>query len=408
MRHLTGVRLTAALAIAATISTVLEPLSALASTIAQNSSWTVTRPGATQTLRIVAYGDSIFAGYTGATTVARRAGPYVTGEYCAAVTGQNINVARRCQSGGVAQDIYNRINSSTDKAFMADPSTRIVTFEMCGNDYLQARSSFKSSTGTCNYTGLNNALANCKNYTQLAMNVINASAHANTKLKIVSNLYYPGYDADNSFSNCTDAVNGDPANGNRVNMRNLFLPRILESNWWTCKYAEDKGFVCADAFATYMARDYDSNADGEKDADAIRYKSGESLADYQARVLALRTTLRDSNLKLVNNTTSFDYLQSDDTHPTFEGATASTLFTTPSGNNAVLNPTAGPYADGKNQHWNWNGHDRLGWVIDPACPFTLVKCGNGAMETDWLPSGQSRTEPCDDGNTTAGDGCSNT
>ncbi len=391
---------------ALTLFSAMIPVLAEATTIAQNSAWTVTRPGATQTLRVVAYGDSIFAGYTGATTVARRSGPYVTAEYCAALTGQNWNVARRCQSGGVAQDVYNRINSSTDRAFMADASTRVVTFEMCGNDYLQARSSFKSAAGTCNYTGLNNALANCKNYTQLAMDSINNFASANTKMKIVSNLYYPGYDADNSFSTCTDAVNGDPANGFRVNMRNLFLPRLLESNWWTCKYAADKGFVCVDAFANYMARDYDSNADGMKDSDAIRYIAGESLASYQARVLALRSTLRDSNLKLINSTTSVDYLQSDDTHPTFVGATASTFLTTPSGNNPVFFATTGAYADGKNPSWNTNGHDRLGWAIDPACAFALVKCGNGVAETDWLPSGEARTEACDDANTTAGDGCS--
>jgi cysteine-rich repeat protein len=405
MRHASsGARLSAVIS----LSILLAPAAGYATTIAQNSAWTVTRPGATQTLRVVAYGDSIYAGYTGATTIARRAGPYVTAEYCAAVTGQNVNVARRCQSGGVAQDVYNRINSTTDRAFMADASTRIVTFEMCGNDYLQARSSFKSASGTCNYAGLNTALANCKNYTQLAMNSINTYAHANTKLKIVSNLYYPGYNADNSFSTCTDLVNGDPANGFRVNMRNLFLPRLLESNWWTCKYAADKGFVCTDAFATYMARDYDSNGDGIKDADAIRYKAGESLADYQARILALASTLRDSNTKLVNSTSSFDYLQSDDTHPTFEGATAGTLFTTPSGNNGVFHATTGAYADGKNPRWNQNGHDRLGWAINPACPFALVQCGNGVMETDWLPSGDARTEACDDGNAANGDGCSST
>ena len=398
-----GARLTAALTF-----TLLSTLSAHATTIAQNSAWTVTRPGATQTMRIVAYGDSIYAGYTSATNIARRSGPYVAAEYCAALTGQNFNVARRCQSGGVAADIYNRINSTTDRAFMADASTRVVTFEMCGNDYLQARSNFKGSSGTCNYTGLNNALANCKNYTQLAMNSINTHAHANTKLKIVSNLYYPGYDADNSFSTCTDTVNGDPANGFRVNMRKLFLPRLLESNWWTCKYASDKGFVCADAFANFMARDYDSNADGMNDADAIRYKSGESLADYQARVIALQSTLRDSNLKLVSAGSSFDYLQSDDTHPTFEGATANTLFTTPSGNNGVLHATAGAYAGGKNPHWNWNGHDRHGWAINPGCPFVLPSCGNGTIDTDYLPSGAPRTEACDDGNSNQGDGCSNT
>src|SRR5882724_7015540 len=118
---------------------VLTAVEAGATTIAQNSSWTVTRTGATQTLRIVAYGDSIFAGYTSATNIARRAAPYVTGEYCAALLGQNVQIHRRCTSGGVAQDIYNRIHSTTDRAFMQDAATRLVTFEMCGNDYLQAR-----------------------------------------------------------------------------------------------------------------------------------------------------------------------------------------------------------------------------------------------------------------------------
>lgn len=400
-RVIFGARLGAFLAVA-----MLMAIDAGATTIAQNSSWTVTRPGATQTLRIVAYGDSIFAGYTNATTVARRAAPYVAAEYCAALLGQNVQVHRRCQSGGVAQDIYNRINSATDRAFMQDAATRIVTFEMCGNDYLQARSNFKSATGTCNYNGLNNALSNCQTYTQLAMDRINTFAHANTRLKIVANLYYPGFNADNSFSTCTDAVNGDPANGNRVNMQNLFLPRLLESNWWTCKYAEDKGFLCADAFAQYMARDYDSNGDGLIDSDAIRYLPGESLASYQQRVLALRGTLRDANFKLVNTVSSFDYIQSDDTHPTFEGATGLTLITAPGGSNPVFHATAGAYPDGKNPRWNQNGHDRMGFGLNPGCPFVAPNCGNGAIDTEWLPSGTPSTEECDDQNLADGDGCS--
>lgn len=381
---------------------------AQASSIAQNSSWTVTRPGATQTFRIVAYGDSIFAGYTGATTVARRGGPLVTAEYCAATTGQNWNVARRCQSGAVASAIYNRINSSADRAYMADPSTRIVMFEMCGNDYLQARSSFRSASGTCNYTGLQNAGANCRNFTQLAMQNINQFAHPNTQLKIVMNLYYPGFDADNAYSNCTDPVNGDPANGNRVHMRTLFLPLLLESNWWTCKYAEDHGFQCSDAFAQYMARDYDWNNDGQIDSDAIRYISGESLDDYKARILALADTLRDPNFKMLDSVTSVDYMQSDDTHPTFLGPTANTLLTTPSGNIAVHYATDGAYPDGKNPGWNLNGHDRMGWGLDPTCTLAPPVCGNGTIDTEWLPSGTSEVEACDDGNTDDGDGCSST
>jgi cysteine-rich repeat protein len=376
-----------------------------ASTIAQNSAWTVSRPGATQTIRVVAYGDSIFAGYTGATTAARRAAPYVMAEYCAAVTGQNVNVTRRCQSGAVASGIYDRIHSTTDRAFMQDASTRIVTFEMCGNDYLQGALELQAPGRSLQLHRMNTAFTNCKNFTQLAMTDINTFAHPNTKLKIVSNLYYPGFNADNSFSTCTDAVNGDPANGNHVNMQKLFLPRIAESNWWVCKLAADNGFLCADSFAMYMARDYDSNGDGQNDSDQIRWRAGESLDDYKARIVAAAPLLRDANFKLVTSVSSFDYIQSDDTHPTFEGATASTFLTTPGGSNPVFFASAGPYPDGKNIHWNQNGHDRMGWGLDPACPFVAPKCGNGAMDTSWLPSGTASVEQCDDGNTTDGDGC---
>jgi lysophospholipase L1-like esterase len=255
--------------------TLLFAITADASTIAQNSAWRVTRPGATQTFRVVAYGDSIFAGYTSATQIARRAGPLVNAEYTAALMGQNVDVRRRCQSGAVASGIYSRINSGTDRAFMQDAATRMVMFEMCGNDYLQARSSFRGAAGTCNYSGLQTAGNNCKNFTELAMQNINQFAHANTQVKLVMNLYYPGFNADNGYSACTDLVNGDPGNGNRVHMQTLFLPLLAESNWWTCHYAEQYGFECADAFALYMARDYDSNSDGINDSDAIRYLKGE-------------------------------------------------------------------------------------------------------------------------------------
>ncbi len=383
---------------------VLTAVEARATTIAQNSSWTVTRTGATQTLRVVAYGDSIFAGYTGTSSICRRAEPLVTGEYSAALSGQNWIIHRRCQSGAVASGIFSRMTSATDKAFMQDASTRIVMFEMCGNDFLQARSNFKSSTGTCNYSGLDTAASNCRSFTQQAMDFINTTANANTKLKIVMNLHYPGYDADNALSGCTDSTTGQ-----KVNMQDLFIPRLLESNWNTCNYAAQKGFICSDAFAEFMARDYDSNADGQLDSDAIRYIQGESLANYKVRVIALRSTLRDAKFHLINSTTSFNYLQSDDTHPSFEGATASTNLglTTPTGNVTVLNPTTGAYPDGKNPHWNQNGHDRSGWGINPGGSLTPEKCGNGiSNETSWLPSGTAVVEGCDDGNTTAGDGCS--
>src|SRR5689334_3950844 len=179
---------------------------ASANTITQNTSWTINRSGASTTYRVVGYGDSIYAGYHGSlSNVARRAAPWADGEYMSALWGSNIEVIRRCKSGALASDIYNN-KIVAEKSYMQDAKTRVVTFEMCGNDGLQARSSFAGQSGTCDYTPLNNALNNCTTYQQNAMTFINANANANTKVKVIANLYYPGYAADNALSNCTDAT----------------------------------------------------------------------------------------------------------------------------------------------------------------------------------------------------------
>ena len=44
----------------------------MASTLNQNVSWTIDRAGTTAKYRVVAYGDSIYAGYTGSTVSAAR------------------------------------------------------------------------------------------------------------------------------------------------------------------------------------------------------------------------------------------------------------------------------------------------------------------------------------------------
>jgi len=143
--------------------------------------------------------------------------------------GTDIEVVRRTKSGAVASDIYsNKIVG--EKSYMQATSTRIVAFEMCGNDFLQARSNF-------------------------------------------ANTY---------------------------------------------------GFKCIDDFAQYMGADYDSNGDSQSDSDALRYVQGESEADYVTRIsVTLRSTIRDANTHFVNASTSYDYIQSDDTHPTYYGSATS-------------------------------------------------------------------------------------
>ncbi|MGJ7901190.1 SGNH/GDSL hydrolase family protein [Lysobacter sp. 1R34A] len=339
--------------------------SGMASTLNQNVSWTVDRPATTTKYRVVAYGDSIFAGYNGSiSNAARYSAPTVDAEYLSARWNVDVESIRRAKSGAVARDVYeNKIVA--DRSYMQAASTRVVSFEMCGNDGLQARTAFKEQTGTCNYSGLDAAVSSCRTYVAAAMDYINANAHANTKLKVISNLYYPGYNADNVQSSCRDA-----ATGQTVNMRDRFLPAIAKMNYWMCEYARQKGFQCADSFAQYMGADYDSNGDGQIDSDALRYVAGESEASYINRTaVTLRATLRDANTKFVSSSSSFDYIQSDDTHPTYTGGTVSAgLWGGSTGTGA---PRYSSFTNGRSPIWNQYGHERMGWalsVYQPASP----------------------------------------
>ncbi|NUO74604.1 hypothetical protein LVB77_12325 [Lysobacter sp. 5GHs7-4] len=338
---------------------------AMASTLNQNVSWTIDRAGTSTKYRVVAYGDSIFAGYNGSiSNAARYSAPTVDGEYLSARWNADIESIRRAKSGAVARDVYeNKIVA--ERSYMQAATTRVVSFEMCGNDGLQARSAFKSQTGTCDYSGLDAAVNSCKTYVSAAMDYINANAHANTRLKVISNLYYPGYNADNVQSSCRDA-----GTGQTVNLRDRFLPAMAKMNYWMCEYARQKGFQCADSFAQYMGADYDSNGDGAIDSDALRYVAGETEASYIARTsVTLRPTLRDANTKFVSSSSSFDYIQSDDTHPTYTGGTVSAgLWGGSTGSGA---PRYASFTNGRSPIWNQYGHERMGWalsVYNPASP----------------------------------------
>jgi lysophospholipase L1-like esterase len=335
---------------------------AYANTLNQNVSWTIDRAGTATRYRVVAYGDSIYAGYNGsAVNAAKYAATTVQAEYLSTFWNADVENVRRTKSGAVASDVYNN-KIVAEKSYMQASSTRVVTFEMCGNDGLQARSSFKSQTGTCDYSVLTNAENNCRTYVARAMDFVNANAYAGTRVKIVSNLYYPGYNADNVQSSCTDA-----STGARVNMRSTFLPSLARMNYWMCEYARQKGFVCADNFAQYMGADYDSNGDGMVDSMALRYVAGESETAYVARITGtLRATLRDANAHFVSASSSYDYIQSDDTHPTYSGGTVTAgLFGGTTGSGA---PRYTSFPGGKNSIWNQFGHERMGWLLSLLTP----------------------------------------
>ena len=337
---------------------------AVANTLNQNVSWTINRANTTAKYRVVAYGDSIFAGYNGSTyNVARYSAPTVDAEYLSALLNADIESVRRTKSGAVASDIYNN-KIVAERSYMQASTTRMVMFEMCGNDALQARSSFKGQTGTCNYGVLTTAEANCKRYVGLAMDYMNWYAYAGIKAKVVANLYYPGYAADNVQSSCRDATTGTT-----VNLRDRFLPVLVRMNYWICQLALEKGFWCIDNFAQYMGSDYDTNGDGKIDSDALFFVAGESEASYVTRITStLKSTLRDANTHIVSSTSSYDYIQSDNTHPTYTGGTVSAgLFGSGSGSGA---PRYTSFPNGKSPIWNQLGHERMGWGLKIANPVT--------------------------------------
>ena len=335
---------------------------AAASTLNQNASWTIDRAGTATKFRSVAYGDSIYAGYNGSvTSAAKYAAPTVNAEYLSAQWGTDIESVRRTKSGAVASDIYNN-KIVAERSYMQASNTRVVTFEMCGNDALQARSSFKGQTGTCNYSGLAAAENSCRTYVGAAMDFINANAYPGVKLKVISNLHYPGYATDTAQSSCRDATTGAT-----VKMQDKFLPAVARMNFMMCDLARQKGFTCADSFAQYMAADYDANGDGRIDSDALRYVAGESEASYVTRITStLRSTIRDSNTHFVSASSSYDYIQSDDTHPTYNGGTVTSgLFGSSTGSGAAR---FGTISGGKNPIWNQYGHERTGWAVSTYNP----------------------------------------
>jgi hypothetical protein len=343
---------------------------AIASTIAQNVSWTIDRPGTSTKYRIVAYGDSVYAGYKGSISeVAIYSAPTVDGEYASWEWESDVETIRRTKSGAKAGDVY-RSKIVDDKSYMQDPSTRIVTFEMCGNDALNARADFSGQDGTCDYSRLDGALEKCTYFVERAMVFINANAHSNVARKIVTNLYYPGYDADDVQTDCNDQGTGQP-----VNKQDVFLPMLLRMNWRMCDFAMQYGFECNDAFADFMGADYDSNDDNRKDSKALRWKEGESEEAYVQRIsVTLRETVRDPNMHFTTSQRSFDYIQSDDTHPTYQGGEVDLGTFGGSGegdSEPRFTDTQLDRRRGKNPVWKKFGHERMGLGLanfNPSAP----------------------------------------
>jgi lysophospholipase L1-like esterase len=248
------------------------------------------------------YGDSIAAGYCGIfcrnDSLTVRYGRHVANARDARVTYQG-----KAVSGEVMSQIAGRVVADTTLG-----SADYITIEGCGNDFLNARSTYRDSSNCAVETPLANALATCKTQVVRALTDIAARRKAGSVVQVMA-LYYPGVNSDK----------GRICNG--MSHFDIFLDYIAEANWFTCNEAWKRGFKCMDGLAAFNAADFDTTLDADTAVDAAQLRMSQAVdannfAGYYSRLYESRAVITDANTKRTSSTTTVDYLLSDDTHPT--------------------------------------------------------------------------------------------
>jgi lysophospholipase L1-like esterase len=263
--------------------------------------------GTSTTTRVsVALGDSIVAGYCG---LFCRLDSYGVLHAQAVANGLDAQVdfRGRAQSGEIMSQIASRVASNVTNIRAAD----YIVLEGCGNDFLNARNTYRGQANCNDETALATALDACNTNMVRALNTIAANKKANAKVRVMF-LYYPG-------------LNDDRARTCGANRHfDIFLDYLLEAGWTTCNEAWKRGFECIDGLAAFNAADVDTNLDTDTlvDASQIRINratDADNFPAYYDRVQPQRAVMTDANVKRITATTTADYLQGDNVHPTTAG-----------------------------------------------------------------------------------------
>ena len=265
--------------------------------------------GSSTTTRVVTtFGNSIAAGFCG---VFCRNDSYTVryGRLVANARDARVSYRGRAVSGEVMSQIVGRIQGNTADLAAAD----YVTLEGCGNDFLNARSTFRGQSNCTDESPLANALATCKTQVVRALDAIAAGKKPTATVQVMA-LYYPGVNSDKGRT-CNGMTHFD-----------IFLDYIAEANWFTCNEAWKRGFKCMDGLAAFNAADVDTTLDADTQVDAAQIRMSEAvdrnnLAGYITRLQEHLAVITDANTKRVSATSTVDYLISDDTHPTVAGHT---------------------------------------------------------------------------------------
>jgi lysophospholipase L1-like esterase len=254
----------------------------------------------------VAFGDSIVAGYCGLFCRIDSYGVYYAQDVANGKDAQ-VDYRGRGQSGEVMSQIANRISANLGDLRAAD----YITLEGCGNDFLNARSSYRGQSNCTNETVLASALDSCKTNMVRALDLIAANKKATAAVRVLY-LYYPGVNDDKSRS-CNGTSHFD-----------IFLDYLLEAGWSTCNEAWRRGFECVDGLAAFNAADVDTALDSDTLVDAAQIRinratDADNFPAYYDRVHPQRAVITDAHAKRLTASSTSDYLQGDNTHPTAAG-----------------------------------------------------------------------------------------
>lgn len=299
-------RLLAIIVVGAAIFTAASPGRAQAAAGSQSKTLRPSDGTFTTTRVNAAFGDSIAAGFCG---LFCRLDSYAVfyGQDVANGLDAQVDYRGRAQSGEIMSQIAARIANNLADVRAAD----YITLEGCGNDFLDARSSFRGQADCTDETVLASALDACRTNMIKALDTIASNKKAGAKVRVML-LYYPGI-ADDRSRTCGSNTHFD-----------IFLDYLLEAGWTTCNEAWRRGFECADGLAAFNAADVDTalDADGLVDADQVRINKAtdaDNFPAYYDRVQPQRAILTDANTKRTGASTVVDFLQNDNVHPTTAG-----------------------------------------------------------------------------------------
>ena len=270
------------------------------------------------------------------------------------------------------RDIYNN-KIVAERSYMQASNTRVVTFEMCGNDGLQARSSFTGQTGTCNYAALNTAVTNCTTYIAAAMEAINTNALRDTKAQGRREPLLPGLRRRQRAELLHGLRHRRHGRTSRTCSCRTSPHELLDVQLRARRTASSAPTASPSTWAPTTT----PTATARSTPTRCATSQGETEAAYVTRITvdaALDAARRQHALRDVD-ARSFDYIQSDNTHPTYTGGTVSAgLFGGTAPARARRATRRSP--NGKNPVWNQLGHERMGWAtvdLQPGDALTAAR-----------------------------------